>query len=156
MFRIEKGDYTFTDANKNTAQGDSMIVPVYAVIAGSVEMDSNCEFRNLYRTLGADPDYEGESEYMALLSLDYLEGRGVKMEGDRLPPFLNHLVAMMGRLRADEHLDGMDDLLDQMDPGALEITDGLMELFERWYPWPDAAERVLVAIHVQTAMGIGV
>ena len=63
---------------------------------------------------------------------------------------------MMGRLRADEHLDGMDDLLDQMDPGALEITDGLMELFERWYPRPDAAERVLVAIHVQTAMGIGV
>lgn len=156
VFRIEKGDYTFTDANKNTVQGDSMIVPVYAVIAGSVEMDSNCEFRNLYRALGADPDYEGESEYMALLSLDYLEGRGVKMEGDRLPPFLNHLVAMMGRLRADEHLDGMDDLLDQMDPGALEITDGLMELFERWYPRPDAAERVLVAIHVQTAMGIGV
>ncbi|MBP0969031.1 MAG: amidohydrolase/deacetylase family metallohydrolase [Oscillospiraceae bacterium] len=156
VFRIEKGEYTFTDANRNTVSGDSMIVPVCAVVGGSVEMDSECEFRKLYRAIGADPDYMGETEYMAGASLRYLEERGVKMEGERLSPFLNHLIAMMGRLRDDEHLDGMDDLLDQMDPGALEITDGMMKLFERWYPSPDAAERVLVAIHVQTAMGIGV
>jgi len=156
VFTVEEGEYVFTDANKNTVTGDRMIRPVYAVIAGSVEMDSQCEFRKLYRTLGADPDYEGETEYMAIASLEYLESRGVRMEGDRLAPFLNHIIAMSGRLRADEHLPGMEDLMDQMDGGALEITNGMMELFERWYPSPDEAERVLVAIHVQTALGIGV
>ncbi len=153
VFNIEEGEYTFTDANKNQINGSEMIVPRYALVAGTVEMDSQDEFRQLCRALNTDPNYDGEYEYMVNMALAYLKENGVVFSPDFLPPFQNHIIALMERLRRGEHLDDMsDDFMDQFDPKALEITDGLLSRFGRGFGKPDNAERMLVAIHVQTCM----
>ena len=153
VFDLEEGEYTFTDANKNEITGDRMIVPRYALVAGTVEMDSQSSFRQLCRALGTDVRYDGEYEYMVNMALDYLKENGVVFSEEFLPPFQNHIIALMERLRKDEHLEDMsDDFMDQFDPKALEITDGLLSRFGRGFGSPDNAERMLVAIHVQTCM----
>lgn len=153
IFRVERGSYQFVDANKNELNGTEMIVPVCAVIGGEVQMDAEDIFHQLCRAAGVPRVYEGEYDYVARMAVAFLEEEGVHFDGDHLQPFLNHIIALLQRLRKEEHLPDMEEeMLEQLEPRTLELADALLEKINEWYGPADRTERILVGIHIQTSM----
>lgn len=152
VFHLEQGKYTFTDANKNVLQGTQMITPDYAVIGGKVEMDANDLFRTLCRTSAVDEEYWPEYEYMARTMEKTLEEQKIILDEGRKMAFLNHVIALLTRLRKKEHVPEMgDEILEELDGDTLQLADVVLKPACRWYGQADNAERVLVALHIQSA-----
>lgn len=153
VFHVAEGDFTFIDANKNVLKGERMITPDYAVIGGRVELDTTDTFHDLCRTAGVDPNYIPDYAYIAKGMLKTLKEKQIALGTDRELALLNHCIALLSRLRAGEHVPPMGpEILEELDDSALSITDELLEPVNRWFGQADDAERVLLALHIQSAM----
>lgn len=153
VFHMEKGNYTFEDADHNILSGQDMIVPDYAVVGGTVEMDSQSTFRQLCHTAKVPQPFFSDYEYIAKTILEHLSKQGVIFSSNHTPSFLNHIITMLERLRTQQKLEPLDPaMFAQIDPRVLSITNQIIPLAEHWYGSADDAERLLVAIHIQAAM----
>ncbi len=118
-------------------------------------MDSMDLFHDIYRRAGADRRKAGHYEYVARKIMSFLRLNGVNIQGEYLPPFLNHIVMMLMRLERGEHLADMgSEALEGISEKALHLTDEALGIVENIYGKPDGAERVLVSIHIQTALDL--
>ena len=85
--------------------------------------------------------------------LKTLKEKQIALGTDRELALLNHCIALLSRLRAGEHVPPMGpEILEELDDSALSITDELLEPVNRWFGQADDAERVLLALHIQSAM----
>lgn len=155
IFGLETGEFSFLDSNKNEMKGEQSIAVRYTVVNGQVEMDSQDLFHDIYRRAEADRRKVGHYEYVVRRAMARMRENGVVIQGDFLPPFLNHMVMMLMRLESGEHLPDMGaEALEGMSEKALAVTDQVLDIVESFYGRPDDAERVLIAIHIQTALDL--
>lgn len=153
VFRIKEGEYTFIDANKNELHGTRALDVRYAIVGGKVEMDADDAFHQLCRAASVPDWRQGEFDYMARQVLAYAQQQGVRFDGEHLAPFQNHIIALITRLTSGEHVAPMgEEMLEQLEPKTLAVTDGIVNLVEPRYGAVDTTERILIAIHIQTAM----
>jgi len=83
----------------------------------------------------------------------YLEKNHIFFAEDNLLAFIAHTTTLFTRLETGEKVAGIDEeVLSQLDPGAIAITRELMDIIEKSYGEADMAEMALVAIHIQTAL----
>ena len=118
-----------------------------------MELDTTDTFHDLCRTAGVDPNYIPDYAYIAKGMLKTLKEKQIALGTDRELALLNHCIALLSRLRAGEHVPPMGpEILEELDDSALSITDELLEPVNRWFGQADDAERVLLALHIQSAM----
>lgn len=162
IFTVNDGTYEFKDADGNLLTGSKAIDVKYAVIDGEIVMKrgddevstGRSELMEKVRTEldiseEAFPKYQKDIEAV----LEYLKEHEVVFGEDNLLAFAAHVVTLFVRLEKGEKVEGMgDEVLSQLDPKAVEITNGMMELVGKWYCPADSTETALVAIHIHTAL----
>jgi len=83
----------------------------------------------------------------------FLEKNRIFFAENNLLAFTAHTITLFTRLETGEKVAGIDEeVLSQLDPGAIAITRELMDIIEKSYGVADEAEMVLAAIHIQTAL----
>ena len=68
-------------------------------------------------------------------------------------PMAMAMIALLNRLRAGERVMPMgEEVLAEVDKKALALADRVLEPINRWFGQADDSERILVALHIQSAL----
>lgn len=160
IFQIQKGEFVFRDSDGSEFRGIQKMVIRYGIIGGEILMDleKTEELRNrvmqkIWEELeGIREDYKDYEQDMRKV-FQLLDKYALSLDENHMLAFINHIASLKQRQKNGETVMDMgEEVLEQIHPKAIKIANEVAALVLR--EKCSTAEIVLIAIHIQAAMGM--